>query len=81
MHWGKWMAVTGAAIMAGCTSSAGYFVRDIRVVRPGVLLVEQCLVEHTDFGDSSSLSTGECRTKEIHLRPGRTALKEDRLAP
>lgn len=58
-------------LAAGCTSQAGPFVTNIRYAGPGLLSVEKCMVEFTNYGTNvgSHVSTEDCTNEVIALRP------------
>ena len=48
--------------LSGCVSQAGPFVRDIQADANGNLIIEKCMVEHTDFLEFGQVETGKCRS-------------------
>src|SRR5687767_852906 len=61
---------TWLVLLAGC-STAGPFVMNITVARPGRLTIEKCMVEFEPFG--GSVSNKNCTIQSLDIR--------DRAAP
>ena len=54
--------ISVALALSGCVSQAGPFVRDIKADENGNLIIEKCMLEHTDYAEVGSLKTGKCRS-------------------
>ncbi len=56
---------TVALVVAGCTSTSGPYITNITRSRPGVLVVEKCMVEYSQF--TETVSTKNCRHHEVDI--------------